>query len=145
MTGSDVVSRVERYFERQIAWLEEALAAAHDANTHVAPVAPGELERQQARFVQQSDQMLRECEGLLREWSGADISESARAAVQLQTARAAELMAELQRRYDAAAAAAGERLAEINRATSALRQGRDALQRYRPGGDDAPGFVDRKA
>lgn len=146
MSDSDIVKRVERYFERQIAWLEDAVAAMHTVEDRFSESALDALERQQAGLARQTDQFTHECDVLLREWEHAEgISEAARAAVRARAARAVALIAELQLRYEEAASAAGGRLAELRKASAALRRGRDALQAYRPGGDEGPGFVDRKA
>lgn len=146
MSGSDIVERVERYFERQIAWLEAAAAAMHELDEQFSEPALDTLERQQAGLARQTDQFMHECDVLLREWEHAEgISEAARAAVRGRAARAVALIAELQRRYEEAASAAGGRLVELRKASAALRRGRDALQAYRPGGDEGPGFVDRRA
>lgn len=146
MPGSDIAARVERYFERQIAWLEESVGAMRSIEAHFSEAEIEALERQQAGLARQTEQLTRECEALLREWeNAADVSEAARTAVRGRAGQAAELIAELQRRYVAAAVAADGELVKLKQASSALRRGRDAVQSYRPGGDEAPGFVDRKA
>lgn len=146
MSGLDIAERLERDFERQIAWLEEAVAAMQGVEAQFSESALDALERQQAGLARQTEQLTRECEALLREWENAvGVSDTARAAVRAKAGRAGELTAQLQRRYEEAAAAAGGKLVELKQASSALRRGRDALQSYRPGGDEGPGFVDRKA
>ncbi|MBP8132281.1 MAG: hypothetical protein KA184_22095 [Candidatus Hydrogenedentes bacterium] len=146
MASEDLVARVKQHLEHQAAWLEKTLGELERIEDRLEEAELDELAERHAHDAAITAQYTRECEALLHEWRRVDdINDADREAVRALANHVEELIAKLTRRYQEAAAAAGERLEDLQEAYGALRRNKHAVQRYRPGGDEEPGCLDKKA
>lgn len=141
----DLVERVERYFARQQAWLEQyahAIAAlAQAADEEVVSV----FLAQQPRRERELADFLIEQRGLLHEWGRSNVPEASRATIRGLAAAAAARseaietrLAELIAHLEAAKRAPEAMLQELRRA-------RAAFGRYQPPEASSGGQIDEEA
>lgn len=146
MPNEDLVARVKQHLEHQAVWLAKTLKNLERIEEQLDEAELDEVAERHAHDAALTAQYMRECEALLREWRRVnDIADADREAVRALADHVEELISKLTRRYEEAAEAAGERLQGLHEAHAALRRGKQALRRYRPGGDHEPGYLDKKA
>jgi len=125
-------SRVRNYFERQIAWLKEALVQAEDLQENPPEDLPDQAIRDQQRHAAALSTFVEESRLMAREWQAAnDISEAHRDEIRV-------LAQEVQRLVECLTEAQGEVLKRIQPRMGALRaqlteirKGRELLRNYR--------------
>lgn len=146
MTMPNIVQRVTSYLDRQIAWLEQALGELeHFERALDAPELDALAARQRAHE-QELEHFVREQRGLLQEWQQAEnVSEGDRTEVKALSERSRQLREQLARRFETAIAQLDTAKRKRMNSVQALQRGRGMLDKYRPGGDLDPGFIDRKA
>ncbi|HPO12485.1 MAG TPA: hypothetical protein PLI09_03500 [Candidatus Hydrogenedentes bacterium] len=146
MTMPNVVQRVTNYLHRQIAWLEQVLGELEQFERALdAPELDVLAARQRARE-QELRHFVREQRGLQQEWEQAkNVSEEDRAEVKTLSERSRQLTEQLARRFETAIAQLDTAKNKRIKSAQALQRGRGMLDKYRPGGDLDPGFIDRRA
>jgi len=145
MVERDVVQRVRSYFERQLRWLEDALAALEVNGAAVEDEMLARLERAQQDQRAALETFQREQQGLLREWRQAAVSSADRQAVQALAARAQSRAETLGARYAALAEQLENDSRDHRRLIDELRQGQSMLKRYGAQAARPPELFDRKA
>jgi len=142
----NVVQRVTNYLHRQIAWLEQVLGELEQFERALdAPELDVLAARQRARE-QELRHFVREQRGLQQEWEQAkNVSEEDRAEVKTLSERSRQLTEQLARRFETAIAQLDTAKNKRIKSAQALQRGRGMLDKYRPGGDLDPGFIDRRA
>lgn len=145
-SAPELVTRLTDYFTRQIAWLQHVLSEFdHFEHALNAPELEALAEQQRVHECQ-LEQFAREQRGLLHEWQQAtELPEPDRQAVKALAAQAKQLTDQLTLAYDHAMKTVEKMKARRTRSAQALQRGRGMLDKYRPGGDLDPGFIDRKA
>jgi hypothetical protein len=134
-----------RYLERQIAWTQavDAELAGIDA------MPPEELEALTVRVLRwekELDDFVREQHGLSHEWAdGAGAAADDRARVAALSEQAKAVTRPLAARYAHAVEVLHQKRVDNVRAMNALRQSREWLSRYRPGGETPRTAFDTKA
>jgi len=146
VTMPNVVQRVTNYLHRQIAWLEQVLGELEQFERALdAPELDVLAARQRARE-QELRHFVREQRGLQQEWEQAkNVSEEDRAEVKTLSERSRQLTEQLARRFETAIAQLDTAKNKRIKSAQALQRGRGMLDKYRPGGDLDPGFIDRRA
>ncbi len=145
-SAPELVPRLTNYFTRQIAWLQQVLSEFDHFEHALNEPELDALAEQQRAHDRQLEQFAREQRGLLHEWQqAADVPETDRQAVKALAAQAKLLTDQLNLTYGHAMKTLGKMKARRTRAAQALQRGRGMLDKYRPGGDLDPGFIDRKA
>ena len=140
-----LAARVKDYLARQIAWTELVLEELGHLDQDLAGKELDVLLDRQSRHEKEMEGLAREYHGLQQEWAQAEVRREERSEVRALSKRAQELAAALRRRYDEAVEMAEAALVESSGQRRALRRGRDMLGKYRPGLEEGPGFIDKKA
>lgn len=144
--GAEIAARYSDYYRRQIAWIEESIAALDavlassaepDYNTWI------EADAQRARRL---DELVAEHSALKKEWDAASaLGASDRDAVQ-QLARRVE---SLRQDFESRRLAVTERLAQAAHSllgeAGDLRRGRENARKYGADEDEGGAIVDRRA
>lgn len=141
----DIAQRIQRYFARQIAWLEiqrADLSALPDVLE--GPVLEGVVLRQ-AQRERESAEFLREQQGLLREWQAATVSAAEQAEVRVMAARAEALAEELRDAYDRAVKHLDAAADSPRKSLDTVKRGRRMLDSYRPEDSGSSDFLNRRA
>lgn len=141
-----LIERVQSYLARQRAWLEREMAAAEAllAQAEALPDLDDPLAAAQSAMAE-LESLDREQRGLLAEWRDEDIPEELRAPIREESARIAEMAAQLSVLRGRVAQAIAEGQAAIVVSERSLRAGRGGLRRYRPGMDVTADRIDRNA
>ena len=145
-SAPELVPRLTNYFTRQIAWLQNVLSEFdHFEHALNEPELEALAERQRTRE-HQLEQFAREQRGLLHEWQQTtDLPETDRQAVKALAAQAKQLTDQLTLTYESAMKTVEQMKTRRTHSVQTLQRGRGMLDKYRPGGDLDPGFIDRKA
>jgi len=146
MTDMNLTARVRSYLTRQRAWLERETAIAERllAEAATLPDLDDPLAAAQVSMTELED-LEREQRGLLAEWHDEDIPQEEREPIKAESAKIAELAANLSILRGRVAQAIAESQAAILVSEQSLRAGRGGLRRYRPGLDNTADHIDRNA
>lgn len=150
-----VPDRMKEYFTRQIEWFERLLADGEQLFSPQSCVSPADiadlsrlnaaLEQERARTAEMI-QFEREVRLLATEWQAAgNISPQDRAAVAELAEHAEALARRVVQSNNEVLREAGARLEVLRCAWGEVRQGREALDKYRGFVSPEAGFIDKKA
>lgn len=143
---SDISARLHDYFERQIACFDTTLAEFADLGENISGENAEELVEWQQRHEREMRNLGEEFNSLLKEWQASDsISETERHDLRAVAQQAADLSDQVRDALDRGSNRAGIEVSDLRRICGEIRVGKDILSRYRAGGADPPGYVDRQA
>lgn len=143
---SDISARLHDYFGRQIAWFDTELADFAEFGENITGENAEELVEWQQRHERELRNLGEEFNSLLKEWQASDtISETERHDLRTVAQHAAELADQVREAFERGSSRAGAEASAIRRICGEIRVGKDILNRYRAGGADPPGYVDRQA
>lgn len=146
MLDADVAARVKKHLGRHVEWLEEGIRAAQTASDTMSEEDLEALLAAQAKRNAELTHLWREQAGLLREWRVArNAGQEDRTEVRRMADHAQQLTEELRALQENLITALSLRLLNRQDAIHSLRRGRDLLGKYRPGGEDTSGFLDKRA
>jgi len=146
MDDMTLCQRVRAAMERQIAWMKTALRDLEGLESCGNEAALEQLVATQKIREKELADLMREQQAMLTEWRAAHaLPAEEREKIRRLAAEAEKLAGRLRRRYDEAVAWADAEKKQCSEALQSVRRGRDMLTRYRPGMDEAPGFIDRNA
>lgn len=146
MGAPNLVPRVLDYFDRQIAWMREALRDLESIDNLADEDSLERLAVQQRRRETQYEHFSREYRGLIDEWNRAkEIAEEDKREVRERERCAQAVAAELSERYEQGAALLEREKARHRSAIEALQRGRKMAGKYHTGSGTSPDFIDRDA
>lgn len=146
MGAPNLVPRVLDYFDRQIAWMREALRELGSLSGLADEDSLDRLAEQQRRREAQYEHFSREYRGLIDEWNRAeDVSEEDKREVRERARLAQAVAAELAESYERGAALLDQEKDRHRRAIQALQRGRNMTGKYRTDSGTQPDFMDRDA
>ena len=143
---SDISARLHDYFDRQIAWFDTELAEFAEFAENITRENAEELLEWQQRHEREMRNLGEEFNSLIKEWQASDtVSETERHDLRTVAQHAAGLADQVRDALDRGSSRAGAEASALRRICGEIRVGKDILNRYRAGGADPPGYVDRQA
>ena len=141
-----IAARMANHYERQIAWVEAALAA-FDAMAAMPSDADWEaLVAEDARRASELSALDAEYVALRKEWDATRaLLPEQRNSVRALASRVKVLGSEYQRKLDTVLARLGDAGTAVRAELGTLRKSRDVLEKFGAGPPPGGGFVDRRA
>ena len=144
--AQDTATRLRIFFKRQIDWLETRLEELDRLEALLDDEYLDALTEAEARRERELENFRREATGLLREWRASeDATETDREEIRALADQARELVNQLVKRCATAADVTRGEKARREDEFNAMRRGQGMLRKYRPGGDEDEGRIDRRA
>ena len=146
MANPELVRRMKDCLSRQIALYDAMLAEHRTLNDDLGKEDLSVRIERQGKYAREIKAIERESHILQREWrEAANLSDRERAAVGVLTEEAQDRVTRLSDLNARAIDSVRNRQAEVKKEWDALRRRIGAVGKYRPGGQDDAGFVDKKA